>query len=158
MIDLFGTEALRMLGWKQPFASLMLHGKIETRTWNTTYRGKVLIYATKEIFTDDDLLYKYDLCSEELLNAIHSTLRNEPTKDYLGMAFATGQLVHTRRMKPTDEDRCFVKYDPKRYCHFYSDLVRIEPFEIKGTQSFPTLWDHRPEHKIIRDKIKPIAA
>jgi hypothetical protein len=157
MIDLFGTESLRMLGWKQPFASLMLHGKIETRTWNTAYRGKVLIYSTKEIFTTDDLL-EQGLCDELLIDKIKDTLRMEETVELLGTAFATGELIHTRRMKPEDEERCFVKYDPKRFCHIYSNVIRIVPFAITGTQSFPTLWEHRPEHKIIRDKIKPLAA
>ena len=29
---------IRSLVWKEPFASLMLQGKIETRTWSTKYR------------------------------------------------------------------------------------------------------------------------
>lgn len=33
---------LRALSWKEPYATLMLHGKVETRTWPTDYRGLVL--------------------------------------------------------------------------------------------------------------------
>jgi len=36
MIDLFNEETILALSWKQPFATAMLYGKIETRVWNTT--------------------------------------------------------------------------------------------------------------------------
>jgi hypothetical protein len=41
----FLNQEIRALTWKEPYASLMLHGKIETRTWYTKYRGLVLICA-----------------------------------------------------------------------------------------------------------------
>lgn len=37
---------MRILSLKQPYAGLMLYGKIETRTWNTKYRGDVIIHAS----------------------------------------------------------------------------------------------------------------
>lgn len=38
---------MKALSLRQPFAELVLQGRktIETRTWNTTYRGKFIIYA-----------------------------------------------------------------------------------------------------------------
>jgi hypothetical protein len=155
MIDLFGNEPLRMLGWKQPFASLMLYGKIETRTWDTAYRGKVLLYATLQPFTLEEL---YPFCSDSLIEKIYNKIQHDPAKDFLGLAFATGYLVHTRKMKPADEDQCFVNYDEKRYCHIYKNVQRIAPFALKGSQGFVSLYPHRKEHLKIIDQIKLVAA
>jgi hypothetical protein len=41
-------QKLMALSWKQPYAELMLHGKIETRTWQTKYRGWVMVCASKQ--------------------------------------------------------------------------------------------------------------
>lgn len=153
-MDLFGNETLRMLGWKQPFASLMLHGKIETRTWDTAYRGKVLMYSTKEGFEHSDL---FGFCSDEILDRIFRTLEEEPTAELFGMAFAVGYLVHVRPMQPQDEERCFVNYDPARYCHIYKDVQRIDPFPIQGSQGFVNLHPTRPEHQFIIQQINQIA-
>lgn len=53
MSDLFGNEKIRTLGLYQPYASLMLHGKIETRWVEDGKKppfpiGKYLIYSTKQ--------------------------------------------------------------------------------------------------------------
>lgn len=41
---------IRALSTKQPYASLMLHGKVETRTWDSKYLGWVLICASKQAY------------------------------------------------------------------------------------------------------------
>lgn len=54
-LEKYGDVELRALSWKEPFASLMLLGKIETRVWDTKYRGLVLICASKQIYTADEI-------------------------------------------------------------------------------------------------------
>lgn len=114
---------MKALFWKQPYANLMLHGKIETRTWNTNYRGLVLICASKIPYTNS------------IVNTIsgmniYDMLKNE--KIELGSAIAVGKLVDCRVMTPEDEKKCFVKYSPNLYCHIYEDVKAIEPFNLKG--------------------------
>ena len=42
---------MKCLSLKQPYAELLVSGKktIELRNWNTTFRGKFLIHASKNI-------------------------------------------------------------------------------------------------------------
>jgi hypothetical protein len=105
-------DEIRALSWKEPYASLMLHGKIETRKWNTNYRGWVLICASKHPYNDDSVrnisgLQDYD----RIYNTLGYWLDNSIT-DYLGRAIAIGRLVDCRPMQKSDEDKCFVKYYP----------------------------------------------
>lgn len=56
MTNLFEGEEIRALSWKEPYASLMLHGKIETRPWSTKYRGLVLVCASQKPYTEAELM------------------------------------------------------------------------------------------------------
>lgn len=139
----FRTEKIRALSWKQPFAQLMLHGKIETRTWNTNYRGLVLICASKKGNSEKDVieisggLDQYKRINLKLYPAFASY--SEKLKQRFGKAIAIGRLVDCRPMKKEDEDKCFVEYQPDLYCHIYEDVKAIKPFEWKGTQGWKTL-------------------
>ena len=135
MNDLLGIApiTIKALSWKEPFASLMLHGKIETRTWKTKYRGLVLICASKKAYSEMDLI---GLCGEVgsqlILGMINSTvIREQP-----GKAIAVGTLVDCRPMRVEDVAKCFVKYNPKLYCHVYENVIPIEPFDWKGSQGW----------------------
>lgn len=131
MLNLMNREVYA-LSWRQPYASLMLHGKIETRTWNTHYRGYVLICATKVPYNDDQLRF---------ISGNHTTRINKLIGDNipLGMAIAVGQIVDCRPMVPEDEAKCFVKYYPGLYCHIYDRVLPIEPFTWKGNQGWKLL-------------------
>jgi hypothetical protein len=45
---------MKCLSLKQPYAELLISGKkiIELRNWNTSFRGKFLVHASKNIDTD----------------------------------------------------------------------------------------------------------
>lgn len=124
---------IRALNWKQPFASLMLHGKIETRTWDTKYRGFVLICASKKEYTDEQL---DSISGLRQTNRIINTLHPFNINEWLGKAIAIGRLVDCRPMRRRDEDKCFVKYRPELYCHIYEDVDPIEPIEWIGAQKW----------------------
>jgi len=120
-------EKILGLSWKQPFANLMLHGKIETRTWKTNYRGLVLICSCKKAYSQKEILE----CSGYIqYQIILNTLKGEEIK--LGYAIAVGRLVDCRPMLPNDENLCFTKYNPKLWCHIYKDVKKIDPFLLKG--------------------------
>lgn len=135
-------QRLLALSWKQPYAELMLHGKIETRSWNTKYRGWVLICASKKLYEVESIISisgytQYDRIFEALPNS---------TKYLCGQAIAIGRLVHSRQMEPGDEDSCFVEYNPQRYCHIYEDVQAIEPFPWKGSQGWKEVSQEIKNH------------
>lgn len=145
------NEPLLALSWKEPYASMMLHDKIETRTWNTKYRGLVLICASRKFYSESEVMA---FAGEVLTQKIFVTLLNAGTKEKRGNAIAIGRLTDCRPMLPEDEANCFVKYrEPwqvqkkkkdgtvkiitkRLYRHVYEDVRAIEPFPWKGTQGW----------------------
>lgn len=128
------------LSWKQPYASLMLppFNKIETRKWQTKYRGLVLICATLTSYKDGPLL---DLAGPEQFNRIFAQttdMRMEIFKTR-GYAIGIGRLIDCRPMTNADEDKCFVKYNPTLYCHVYDEVMPIDPFRWHGSQGWSQL-------------------
>jgi hypothetical protein len=138
MKDLFDNEPMRSLSWKEPFASLMLHGKWETRVWPTAYRGLVLICATQYAYTETNVLA---ICGADQYNRIRKTLGDNFYKHDTthGKAIAVGRLVGCRKMTDDDEDRCFVQNRTDLYVHIYEDVKMIKPFAHKGHQGWRTL-------------------
>ncbi len=130
---------MRALTWKQPFAELMFHGKIETRKKNTDYRGDVLICAGLEQFN----LYEIkSLAGEEQLKRIQEKFGSNLLYHHgwgMGYAIGVGTLVDSRRMEPVDEEKCFVKYSPLLYCYVYENVRKINPFKFKGAQGWTSL-------------------
>lgn len=160
--DLFGKKfvEMRALWWKQPFASLMLAGKIETRVWSTDYRGQVLICASKSSYSNQEL----QLIAGGLYNNGLEVIRRTSPR---GMAIAVGRLVDCRPMVPEDEEKCFVKYRApwieerkskktgkirkvkvQLWCHIYEDVREIVPFEFKGALGWKKL-DQETINKIV---------
>ena len=122
---------MKALSWKEPFASLMLHGKIETRTWPTDYRGPVLICVSKKMYT---LAEELAISGQEQFSRI-SQLLGRDHQYHFGHAIAAGMLVGCRPMIPEDEDDCFVQYREELWCHLYSNIVALDPpLPWKGSQ------------------------
>ena len=144
MKDLFNNEEIRALSWKQPFASLMYYGeKIETRTWSTKYRGLVLICVSKKPYTPQEL---FRITGPLQIMRINNLLVEQTGMDFekigkatAGNAMYLAELVDCRKMKITDEDKCFVKFNPGLYCHVYKNVKRIKHFPWKGSQGWKKL-------------------
>lgn len=162
---------IRTLGFYQPFGSLMLHGKIETRWIQDGKKppfptGKYLFYTTKTPCGNVDL---FDWCGVRLLNSINETLKDEPTRNLNGYAIALGDLDETYWMRGQDEGQSFVKFVHRKtvarkkeaetlavkylqWCLLFKNIQRIDPFEWKfGKQGVGFV----PESEI--DKIKIIS-
>lgn len=98
---------LKALSIKQPYASLMLHGKIETRDWHTDYRGLVLICASKAPFGLQDIEKVSGLRQvDRILGLLPGYYNSAP----VGQAIAVGRLIQCRPMVKSDEDACFVRW------------------------------------------------
>lgn len=133
-IPLYESQpAVRALTWKQPFASLMLRGKIETRTRKTNIRGKVLICAGAQP-------YGYTTLTEITGNPVSviGLLHHAEMSKRLpfGKAIAIGELVDCRLMTEADEEKCFVRYRPGLWCWIFENVQAIEPFPFKGKQGW----------------------
>lgn len=129
-------QKLLALSWKQPFADLMLIGKIETRTWQTKYRGWVLICSSKVGYTGDQRL---QICGSKQYNRITESNFKMPygMTGHLGKAIAIGRLIDCRPMETKDEDSCFVKYHPDLFCHVYDQVQPLQQFiPWKGSQGW----------------------
>lgn len=107
---------MKALSLKQPYASFIAIGKktIETRTWSTNYRGKLLIAASKSM----DKNYSYP-------NFLSIGLP-------FGKALAVVELVDCRPMKKEDEESAMYPYRSGLYAWILSDIKKIEPFPVKG--------------------------
>lgn len=152
----YGAETeIRALSWKQPYLDLMLHGKIETRTWPTNYRGWVLMCSSKQAYGDAKVLNISG-------NFNYGRVNRLVTQNRLGQALAIGRLVDCRPMQPDDEAKTFVQYrapweeikpapgwsrNPDRaimkqiYCHIYEDVQAIEPMPWVGCQGWRKVSD-----------------
>jgi hypothetical protein len=150
------SSEVRALSWKQPYASAMLCGKIETRSWSTNYRGLVLICVSKEPFAPREITEISGSIQEKrmLLNLLSKGL----WKYYNGFAIAIARLVDCRPMTKEDEAATFVQYkepwtetavrgkhkqykmvEHRLWCHVYEDVTPITPFTFKGAQGWKKL-------------------
>jgi hypothetical protein len=136
-VDLM-AGTMRALTWYEPFASLMLRGKIETRRWPTKYRGPVLICAAKYQYKGAELL---ELCGTRQLYRMPYLGEPYGMRQTLGHAIAVGNLIDCRPMTPEDEDATFVKFAPGLFCHIYQDVKAIDPLPWKGYQGWRTVPD-----------------
>ena len=125
-------EIIRALWWNQPYASLMLHGKIETRTYPTKVRGKVLICACKKSYIDNEVLsisgQRQMVRLTQLFN-IKGLCSLEPYNyNFLpcGQVIAIGDLVDCRPMTKADEDKCFVQYREPWYEYVWNNKLNVE--------------------------------
>ena len=110
---------MKALSIKQPWADLIIWGfkSIETRTWKTDYRGKLLICPSKTI--DRKAMRDF----KPLFPEDHQFL--------IGKALGVAELVDCTKMK--DFHQGFALCD---LYHGYSWILEtakeIEPFDVKG--------------------------
>ena len=134
--------ATRTIGLYQPFASLMLHGKIETRWIREGKKppfpkGKYLFYSTQKRCDDSTLL---SWSGSEKAALIYELMQHEPTVKLGGYAIGIGNLVDVRLLLPNDANT-FIKFVGKKtelikdeqvtkvqWALFFENVQRIEPF------------------------------
>lgn len=170
MNDLFGgrPEILRTIGFYQPFCSLMLHGKVETR-WVRVGRfpafplGKYIGYCTHK-FCNSQMLA--DWCGPELETLISETLKEDHTQFMQRKALWIGDLVKIGKMYDWQERECFVRHrgviertDKSGSIHdyyqsvlYFENIMPIEPFDFKYGKQGVGIFPETEKHLI-----KPIA-
>lgn len=165
MNDLFGNnelEKVRTLGFYQPFGSLMIHGKIETRWVREGKKppfplGMYLFYTTKESANGLKLM---DWCGPEIIDIITHRLCGEETCSMNGYAIAVGELINVRHLKKEDEPLAFVKYQgskilydgngkiltQRQWALIFENVKTIKPFKYEfgkqGVGFLPNQYRH----------------
>lgn len=124
-------QELRALTLKEPFASLMLHGKIETRKRPTKVRGWVMICAGLSEYSQSQL---FDISGPDQLFRINESMFHAPQVE--GQATTIAHLSDCRPMTPEDEDACFVKYREGLYCWIFTEVKAISPLPWSGKQGW----------------------
>jgi hypothetical protein len=132
---------MRALSWKQPYATMMLMGKIETRSWATDYRGLVLICASQNTYTKEEVIGISGTRVDNLDSyykrwGLKGRLHLDPDKFPTGVAIAVGELYDCRPMQRKDQDLAYVTYFPDLFCHFYRNVRAIKPFPFKGSMKW----------------------
>ena len=157
-MDLFGYEKIRTLGLYQPFATLMLHGKVETR-WVIYGKkapfplGMYLIYSCQKAYDMDFIEGLTGKYTREIDELIESNLSGKNCW-LTGEAGAIGRLVSiidplTPGFKTFVDDGQYEKSEYKRGARVYyrrvglvfEDVKSIKPFEFKGKQGVGFLDD-----------------
>lgn len=142
----FLSSKVLALSWKQPYAQLMLHGKIETRTWKTDYRGWVLICSSSMGYKEQQVINISGYYQKKRI--FHEICYKNEDLMLCGVAIAIGKLVDCRPMTKQDEGKCFVKYHPDLFCHVYENVQPIQPIPWKGTQRWKEV-DMETKRKIV---------
>lgn len=127
---------MRALTLTQPWATLVAIGakKIETRSWNTNYRGLLAIHAAKKC--------PYEAFELVFQEPFHSAIgRNQMP---LGFVIATCELVDVVRIYadtyiPGKPELMFGDYSIGRYMWYLEGIARIpEPIPARGALG---LWE-----------------
>ncbi len=96
---------MKAISIREPWASMIREGikSIETRTWYTSYRGPLLICASKR-----------------------------PDMMLAGHAVAKANLVEVRLMILADEERAACSWYPEAFAWVLENVQPIDPFPVKG--------------------------
>lgn len=133
---------MKVLSIRQPFAHLIATGKkaIETRVWQTDYRGPLLIHASNKIHDGmlivptDNMLDFYNMDCKPFFDDL------EPGPSTLtGYIIGVVDLVKCRPMNVFDERGAMCKMYPGAYAWELENPRLIEPIPLKGALR---LWNY----------------
>ena len=117
---------MKAVSIKEPFASLISRGikSIETRSWKTNYRGKILIHSSltkQEVrenikhLVDFELIRGYILCEAELVDCI----------------YMTEEFIEKLKKENNTEYLCG-RYEVGRYAWVLKNVKKLDPIKVKG--------------------------
>lgn len=171
---------MKVISILQPWASLIVHGhkKIETRSWNTKYRGEILIHASMgENKAGYDLWHSkcWDTVADgkhfaelpfgaiigkaNLVSTIHTAqyfLEGDSIEETLTHKAKT---IKKQIWEITEQELAFGDYSPNRFGWLLSDpVVFAEPIPAKGKLG---LWEYdvpfRKEDTAFLDQLAGLA-
>jgi activating signal cointegrator 1 len=122
---------LKVLSVAQPWAQLIVDGnkKIETRTFNTNYRGELFIHASKTLFHSD-----LELCNEDKhFKKCIPDVTVLKSGYIIGKVNVVDSVPVEMLMKLTPQERAFGYFNPGRYGWILENPVKLQnPIEVLG--------------------------
>jgi len=138
---------IRALSIKQPFASLMFLGKVETRSFKTSYRGLVLIAASQAGYKNARIRA---MMGSEAIGDLRNLIPYP-----CGLAIGIGRLVDCRPLQ--HDDPHFIQWHPgwsPHYAWVFEDVTPIVQFGYKGQLGMPRIT--QPTREMIKVLDHPI--
>lgn len=145
---------MKVLSIKEPWATLLVHGykNIETRSWGTKQRGRILIHASKNMTRFEKEICKTPLFRETL----QKCGINSPSDFHLGHIIGLATLSETKMIvksstnvpeqlrnavmnPPSEPELSFGDYTPGRCAWIMTEQKTITPIEAKGSLGF---WNY----------------
>lgn len=135
---------MKVISIKEPFATLIMKNikHIETRSWNTSYRGELYIHASgkklaKEYLND----YVLDLISDLSMN--------------FGNIICKGNLVDCvlidekflQEIKKNEVEYFCGLYEIGRYAWIFEDVSEIKPIKAKGHLN---IWNYNDDKENLK--------
>ena len=118
---------MKSLSLRQPWAELILQGRktIETRTWNTNFRGRFIIHAAQSI--NKEWCERFGI-QNPVTGALVGSAELVSVKEYNSLAQWTVD----------DEKHCFPLkvWTKKRYGFVLKNVQRMKPIPWKGKLNF----------------------
>lgn len=126
---------LKAISVKQPFSSLICFGekKIEVRSWPTSYRGRLLICASKMPYSG--AMLAPDALRSKISDA-REYLNYFKTMFPLGVMVGMVDLVDCRKMVREDSKHALIDYIPGAYSWVLENPIEVQPEPIIGKLSF----------------------
>lgn len=119
----------RALSIRQPWAELILQGRkdIETRSWNTQFRGEFLIHTSKQIDIESCEYFKIDPKSL-VTGALIGKAKLVSSKEY----FTPTQFAEDNSRHAAG----FLGFSRPKFGFILGNVERIEPKPFKGSLGF----------------------
>ena len=144
---------MKVLSLLQPWATLVVMGvkQIETRSWSTSYRGPLLIHASKgkagEYLCHEPRFKKYIPDFKQL--PFGCIIGKVTLTDVIRIDSGRFYMNDERINKLTIEEKAFGDYSPRRYTWILQDPIAFKtPVGAKGSLS---LWDFN--ERLIDEKL-----
>jgi hypothetical protein len=114
---------MKALSLKQPFAELILLGKktVETRTWNTKFRGEFYIHASKQ--PDKEKMKQFGFS-------------DLPAGKVVGKAELVDVIIFTKENWKKDTRTCANDMPYRKYGFVLKNIKKIKHFPAKGKLGF----------------------
>lgn len=137
---------MKAISLLNPWAMLVAIGekRYETRSWATSYRGRLYVHASKGFPGDCAILCDQHVFASALGDAGYGSWRSLPCGVLLASVDLVGCCrVESVRDRLTAQERAFGDYSDGRFAWVFENVQRLpEPIPAKGSLG---LWTISPE-------------
>jgi hypothetical protein len=122
---------MKALSIKQPYATSILRGTktIELRSWQTAYRGDILICTSQ---TPAYFLRKTPILDQDNRHKVVNEITEEVDYMYFGKALCVVELYDIRLMEQEDEKASEADYYDDLFSWCLRNVRPIKPFDVVG--------------------------